>query len=201
LPIVIGEALAQRRDARTITENNTTCSDALNRNPTRAGQKPIQQAMSTIFASRISIGDQPEWGKQMWKFRGIGAVLLGLVVLPQVGVAGYVDNYASWKKMSRASQLGYASALFDGAVYFIGGSDDNSTAISRGLHTCAGELKSNNEMIADAISKYYLDDAKKWSSAATVAFSDVIIGRACLDHVNRARTDLGLDPWLPWPQQ
>ena len=121
-------------------------------------------------------------------------VLLGVVFLPQFAKAGFKNTYSDWKTMGEASQSIYSEGLLDAAI--VADQSADGEAFASGMRDCATKLHLTGALMADAITKYYADDTSKWGEPPTGAFWDVIIRGACFSHINNARVNLGLTPWM-----
>lgn len=82
-------------------------------------------------------------------------VILAASIVPSPVLAAYVNDYASWKKMTPDQRTGYAAALVDSLTLV---SDDDTQVRqewSTALGKCLTDQQLSSAAVADKIEAYY----------------------------------------------
>ena len=120
-------------------------------------------------------------------------VMLAAVVLPQSAMAGFETTYSDWNTMGETAQSYYSEGLLDQSSEMEPGADNE--AFATGLRDCATKLDLTGAMIADAITRHYVNDTSTWGERPTMVFWHEIVTGACFNYINTARLNRGLTAW------
>lgn len=109
--------------------------------------------------------------------------------------AGFKNNYSQWREADRYGQYMYVQGLFDAVTGFAATDDAPWVKAKRnGVIECATGLGLDAAMIAEALTKHYVDHVDDWSYPPVLVF-DVVVQSICLNQINSERLRLGLAPW------
>lgn len=105
--------------------------------------------------------------------------------------ADFIKDFRQWQKLGPEGQAAYAMAIFD-VMTVIVNDDPFTVARSAGLRSCAINLKLNAAMVAQAITKFYVDHPDAQRAPPFMAFNGYMERGACSPFINEARKKMGL---------
>jgi hypothetical protein len=109
---------------------------------------------------------------------------------PVTSSAMFLENRASWLRLSEGEKYSYAMGAFDGWLVVDSG-DKEATARSFGLIDCTKELGITNADMAKIITDGYAKDIATWNKAPI----GILMGemtRACKPQIDASRRNYGL---------
>lgn len=119
-------------------------------------------------------------------------ITAALVPLVSAAHAGFIDNYSKWREASVEVKVGYVEALLDHATT-VGKPDDAYFMADReGLIGCSQSMDISAGLLIEAVDKYYAQDTRRWSEAASGAFYNAVVFGVCDKYVAAARQKRGL---------
>lgn len=119
--------------------------------------------------------------------------LFSVLAMPVPAKADFIKNYQDWQRIGPEGQAAYSMGIFD--VMTVLTADNKYTAArSVGLRACAMALQLKAAMVAQAITKFYVDHPEARNATPFVAFNGYFERGACSPFINKAREELGLKP-------
>ncbi len=127
----------------------------------------------------------------MRRFVPFLALMLALVAVASPARADFIKDFRQWQKLGPEGQAAYAMAIFD-VMTVIVNDDPFTVARSAGLRSCAMTLKLNAAMVAQAITKFYVDHPDAQRAGPFIAFNGYMERGACSPFINEVRKKMGL---------
>jgi len=127
----------------------------------------------------------------MRRFVPFLVLILSLGAAASPARADFVKDFRQWQMLGPQGQAAYAMGIFD-VMTVIVNDDPFTVARSAGLRSCALTLKLNASMVAQAITKFYVDYPASQRSAPFIAFNGYLERGACSPFINEARKKMGL---------
>ena len=122
----------------------------------------------------------------------LGSLLACMPATPAMA-AGFVNDGAAWKALPPDGRAAYVTALHDG-INYIFTDDALATAIVKlARHRCVVERKINAAVLADLITTFYAQDAKRISLPPAAAYI-IRLNDYCRDTINTERARFSLPP-------
>ena len=122
-------------------------------------------------------------------FLAIACLALGALAVP--AKADFIKNYREWQRLGPDGQAAYAMGIFDVMTVITNG-DKYTAARAVGLRACAIGLNMKAALVAQAITKFYLDHPDAQAATPFIAFNGYFERGACSPFINQARKALGL---------
>ena len=127
----------------------------------------------------------------MRRFVPFLVLLLACAAAASPARADFIKDFRQWQKLGSEGQAAYAMAIFD-VMTVIVNEDPFTVARSAGLRSCALTLKLNAAMVAQAITKFYIDHPAAQRATPFFAFNGYMERGACSPFINEARKKMGL---------
>lgn len=127
----------------------------------------------------------------MRRFVPFLVLMLAVAAAASPARADFIKDFRQWQKLGSQGQAAYAMGIFD-VMTVIVNADPFTVARSAGLRSCAITLKLNAAMVAQAITKFYVDHPEAQRSAPFIAFNGYLERGACSPFINEARKKMGL---------
>ena len=119
------------------------------------------------------------------------AMVLSLAAAAVPARADFIKDYRAWQQLGQEGQAAYAMAIFDVMTVFVA-NDKYTAARAIGLRKCAESLKLRAGMIAQAITKFYVDFPEQQGLTPFMAFNTYFERGACSPFINEVRKEMGL---------
>lgn len=119
------------------------------------------------------------------------ALMLAFALAPSPARADFIKDFNQWQKLGSEGQAAYAMAIFDMMTVIVN-DDPFTVARSAGLRNCAITLNLKAAMVAQAITKFYVDHPDARRAPPFIAFNGYMERGACSPFINEVRKKMGL---------
>jgi len=116
-----------------------------------------------------------------------------IVVLSRPAFGGYyIGSYADWRALSEAQKAGYVMGIYDGGLVTYQFDSPYSEANSRGISSCAQQLKLDSGMLVQLVETNYAQKPDSWALPPSAVLSTGLFAM-CKTYINSFRGPKGLD--------
>jgi len=123
---------------------------------------------------------------------GFHFAAVAALLVPAAAQAGYVNNAATWLRLSPEAKAGYVQGMND-SLNFIFSEDSLPNALAkRGRTECLAAQKTTSAILADRITTAYQDN--RFASLAPTAVYIIKMQDVCRSYINGQRAAFGLPP-------